>query len=204
MEPLDRPLALCLFDGKPATAGFIHESVKALSSLLIVLHRVFLSGDKASPVGPYRAGTTLVMQYQPMIDWAMLTLTLKTGPQSVLPSVRLARACIVATAPTKILFPSLSHIRFNSELCTSAEGHHFPTKWCDYTADIFCNMGRLVDAAPPPRLFSFPPNTVSSHQSWYTHGTCCHPWSSALDTLIPTLSGVVPQLRSSYSFERPS
>src|SRR5712664_3055092 len=26
-EPLDRPIALCLFDGKPATAGFIHESV---------------------------------------------------------------------------------------------------------------------------------------------------------------------------------
>src|SRR5882672_11010280 len=26
-EPLDRPISLCLFDGKPATAGFIHESV---------------------------------------------------------------------------------------------------------------------------------------------------------------------------------
>ena len=28
LEPLDRPLALCLFDGKPVTVGFIHESVK--------------------------------------------------------------------------------------------------------------------------------------------------------------------------------
>src|SRR5882724_4672812 len=27
LEPLDCPIALCLFDGKPATAGFIHESV---------------------------------------------------------------------------------------------------------------------------------------------------------------------------------
>src|SRR5882724_6154296 len=27
LEPLDRPITLCLFDGKPATAGFIHESV---------------------------------------------------------------------------------------------------------------------------------------------------------------------------------
>src|SRR5467141_2729365 len=27
MEPLDHPISLCLFDGKPATAGFIHESV---------------------------------------------------------------------------------------------------------------------------------------------------------------------------------
>src|SRR5882724_3888340 len=27
LEPLDLPIALCLFDGKPATAGFIHESV---------------------------------------------------------------------------------------------------------------------------------------------------------------------------------
>ena len=27
LEPLDCPIALCLFDGKPATARFIHESV---------------------------------------------------------------------------------------------------------------------------------------------------------------------------------
>src|SRR5882724_2068986 len=27
LEPLDCPIALCLFDSKPATAGFIHESV---------------------------------------------------------------------------------------------------------------------------------------------------------------------------------
>ena len=27
LEPLDFLIALCLFDGKPATAGFIHESV---------------------------------------------------------------------------------------------------------------------------------------------------------------------------------
>jgi len=27
LEPLDRPIALCLFNGKPAMAGFIHESV---------------------------------------------------------------------------------------------------------------------------------------------------------------------------------
>src|SRR5882724_9444035 len=27
LEPMDRPIALCLFDGKPATTGFIHESV---------------------------------------------------------------------------------------------------------------------------------------------------------------------------------
>jgi len=27
LEPLDRLIALCLFDGKPATTGFIHEFV---------------------------------------------------------------------------------------------------------------------------------------------------------------------------------
>src|SRR5882724_9319966 len=27
LQPLDHLIALCLFDGKPATAGFIHESV---------------------------------------------------------------------------------------------------------------------------------------------------------------------------------
>src|SRR5882724_12221488 len=27
LEPLDHPVALCIFNGKPATSGFIHESV---------------------------------------------------------------------------------------------------------------------------------------------------------------------------------
>src|SRR5882724_7056948 len=27
LEPLNHPITLCLFDGKPVTAGFIHESV---------------------------------------------------------------------------------------------------------------------------------------------------------------------------------
>src|SRR5882724_10063942 len=34
LEPLDRLITLCLFDGKPATAGFIHESVN-ISVLLL-------------------------------------------------------------------------------------------------------------------------------------------------------------------------
>src|SRR5882724_8162333 len=49
LELLDHPIALCLFDGKPATAGFIHESVnisvsfadhltQCLSLLVMKLH----------------------------------------------------------------------------------------------------------------------------------------------------------------------
>src|SRR5882724_6273213 len=32
LEPLDRMITLCLFYGKPATAGFIHESVNISAS----------------------------------------------------------------------------------------------------------------------------------------------------------------------------
>jgi len=43
MEPLDRPIALCLFDGKPATAGFIHESVNISVSFADCSNPVSLS-----------------------------------------------------------------------------------------------------------------------------------------------------------------
>src|SRR5882724_5664700 len=43
MEPLDHTITLCLFNGKPATAGFIHESVNILVSFLTARPSLSLS-----------------------------------------------------------------------------------------------------------------------------------------------------------------
>src|SRR5882724_669024 len=82
LEPLDCPITLCLFDGKPATARFIHESVniavlfadhltQSLSLLVMKLH----------PSTLIILGLPWLRSTNPMIDWSALSLTFKTGPQ---------------------------------------------------------------------------------------------------------------------------
>src|SRR5467141_3146091 len=63
-----------------------------------------------------------------MINWSTLSLTLKTGPRSVLPSLALARACSTAALHHEDMISDLSPV-FDSipELCT-ASGPSLPTK----------------------------------------------------------------------------
>src|SRR5882724_10164751 len=81
LEPLDFPITLCLFDGKPASAGFIHESVnisvsfadhstQSLSLLVMKLH----------PSTPIILGLPWLQSTNPTINWSALLLTFKTGP----------------------------------------------------------------------------------------------------------------------------
>jgi len=81
LEPLDHPIALCLFNGKPATTGFIHESVnisvlfsdystQSLSLLVTKLH----------PSVPIVLGLPWWQSTNPTINWLALSLTFKTGP----------------------------------------------------------------------------------------------------------------------------
>ena len=78
MEPLDRPIALCLFDGKPATAGFIPESVNisvsfadcSTQSLSLLVTKLHLSA-------PIVLGLPWLRSTNMMIDWSALSLTFK-------------------------------------------------------------------------------------------------------------------------------
>jgi len=163
-EPLDRPLALCLFDGKPATAGFIHESVKV--SIVFTdssTQDLSLLVTKLHPSARIVLGLPWLRSTNPTIDWATLSLTFKTGPRSVLPSVALARACTVAALRHEDIISDLSPV-FNSipELCTSS-GPSPDQGGPDYTADFFCNIGAvLVKRGPPSRLLVFPPTRFHS------------------------------------------
>src|SRR5882724_10897167 len=122
LEPLDCPIALCLFDGKPTTAGFIHESVnisvlfadhltQSLSLLVTRLHQSALI-----VLGlPWLQSTNLT------IDWLVLSLTFKTSPQSALLLLALARVFSTAALCHEDIISDLSPV-FDSipELCNSS------------------------------------------------------------------------------------
>src|SRR5882724_6661998 len=81
MGPLDQPIALCLFDSKPATAGIIHESVNisvsfadcSTQSLSLLVMKLHLSA-------PIVLGLPWLRSTNPTINWSALSLTFKTGP----------------------------------------------------------------------------------------------------------------------------
>src|SRR5882724_9813058 len=90
LEPLDHPIALCLFNGKPATAGFIHESVNiSVSFAGYSNHSLCLLVTKLHPSAPIVLGLSWLQSTNPMIDWLVLSLTFKTGSRSTLPSLAL-------------------------------------------------------------------------------------------------------------------
>src|SRR5882724_12476916 len=78
LEPLDNLITLCLFNGKPATARFIYESVnisvlfadnstQSLSLLVMKLH----------PSAPIVLGLPWLQSTNLMISWSALSLTFK-------------------------------------------------------------------------------------------------------------------------------
>src|SRR5882724_3852961 len=119
LEPLDRLIALCLFNGKPATAQFIHESVN-ISVLFTDCSTQSLSllVTKLHPSALIVLGLPWLQSINLMINWLALSLTFKTGPQSALPSLALARACSTATLCHEDIISDLPPI-FDSipELC---------------------------------------------------------------------------------------
>ena len=151
-EPLDHPIALCLFDGKPATAVFIHESVTtsvaftdgSTQNLSLLVTKLHPSASLVFSL-PWLRSTNL------MIDWSTLSLSFKMGPRSVLPSLALERACLTAALCHKDIISDLSPV-FNSipELCTSS-GPSLPTKMAvSYQKTSSVNLGVFLSNSAPP------------------------------------------------------
>src|SRR3977135_673305 len=87
-QSLTQPIALCLFDGKPATSGFIHEYIKttisfpdsssqSLSLLITQLH----------PSAPIVLGLPWLKTTNPTIDWASMSLQFQSGTGSPPPTI---------------------------------------------------------------------------------------------------------------------
>src|SRR5467141_752214 len=191
-EPLDRLIALCLFNGKPATTGFIHESV---TTSVAFTHgstqNLSLLVTKLHPSVPLVFGLPWLRSTNLTINWSTLSLTFTMGPRSVLPSLALARACLTAALRHKDIISDLSPV-FDSipELCTSS-GPSLLTKVvvsAQKTSSV--KLGQFSSNSAPP-LGSIP---------WDRHGftpPALHAWDplsswfSASDTFEPMVGGVI-------------
>src|SRR5882672_1295969 len=192
MKPLDLPITLCLLDGKPATAGFIHESVTTSVTFTDgSTQNLSLLVTKLHPSALMVLGLPWLQSNNLTIDWSTLSLSFKTGPRLVLPSLALARACSTAALRHEDIISDLSPV-FDSipELCT-ASGPSLPTKVvasAQKTSSV--KLGLFSSNSAPP-LGSI---------SWDRHGfspPALHAWDpssswfSASDTFEPMVGGVI-------------
>src|SRR5882724_1423794 len=192
LEPLDHPIALCLLDGKPATARFIHEFVNiSVSFADFLTQSLSLLVTKLHPSSLIVLGLPWLRSTNPMIDWSALSLTFKTGPQSALPSLALARACSTATLRHEDIISDLSPA-FDSipELCTSS-GPSIPTKVvpiAKMTSSV--KLGPFLSNSAPP-LGSIPWNRPGFVPPELMHSwDPLSPWFSASDKFSLTVGGV--------------
>src|SRR5882672_3126266 len=111
MKPLDHPISLCLFNGKPVTAGFIHESVNTSVTFTDgSTQNLSLLVTKLHPLAPMVFGLPWLRSTNPMINWSTLSLTFKMGPRSVLPSLASVRACSTAALHHEDIISDLSPV----------------------------------------------------------------------------------------------
>src|SRR6266481_8446373 len=117
---LVQPIALCLFDSKPATSGFISQSIstpvqfsdestQTLELLVTKLHPTALIVLRL----PWLRSTN------PIIDWSTLSLAFQTGPKSTIPAMTVAMSCTTSALHHEDIISNLSPM-FASipELCT--------------------------------------------------------------------------------------
>jgi hypothetical protein len=95
------PIALCLFDGKPATSGFIHEYlVTNLTFGDSSLQDISLLVTKLHPLASIVLGLLWLHSTKPIIDWGSLSITFPLGTASILPPMMVAMACTMISPPT--------------------------------------------------------------------------------------------------------
>src|SRR5882724_345034 len=174
LEPLDHPIALCLLDGKPATARFIHEFVNISVSFADCLTQsLSLLVTKLHPAALIVLGLPWLRSTNPMIDW-----------------LALAMVCSTATLRHEDIISDLSPA-FDSipELCTSS-GPSIPTKVvliATMTSSV--KLGLFSSNSVPP-LGSIPWNRPGFVPPELMHSwDPLLPWFSASDKSSPIAGG---------------
>ena len=85
---LAQPIALCLFDGKPATSGFIHQLISITVHFSDESHQdLDLLVTRLHPSAPIVLGLPWLQSTNPIINWSTLTLTFQTKPHLSLPAL---------------------------------------------------------------------------------------------------------------------
>src|SRR5882724_955215 len=104
-----------------------------------------------------------------MINWSVLSLTLKIGPRSTLPSLAFAQGCSTATLHHEDIIPDHSPA-FDSipELCTSS-GPLILTKVVpgpDLKINVFCQVGAvLIKLCSPSWIYTLEPTQIRPTQT---------------------------------------
>ena len=174
-QSLAQPIALCLFDGKPATSGFIHEYIKttisfpdsssqSLSLLITQLH----------PSAPIVLGLPWLKTTNPTIDWASMSLQFQSGTGSTLPTMTTAMSCITTTQDVQSTLPSV----FDTipELHTSSGSHPSIVP------------GSSATISPPSGILSKPNSSQSqSPIIWLPTESTCHQSLTPAKTTMPSM-----------------
>src|SRR6266481_4620802 len=142
---LAQPIALSLFDGKPAMSRFIHQSVSTTVQFSDKsTQELDLLFTKLHPSAPIVLGLPWLRKTNLVVDWANLSLTFRTGPKSALPPMMVAMSC-VTTAPrhediTPHIYPLFASI---PEL--QSEGTLNPTDlFCPVVSGDTANTGTVI------------------------------------------------------------
>ena len=98
--PLVSPIALCLFDGKPATSGFIHEYMETTITFSESSSQMLsLLVTKLHPLAPIVLRLLWLRTTNPTINWDTLSLTFPSGTASMLLHMTVAMACTTIDLP---------------------------------------------------------------------------------------------------------
>jgi hypothetical protein len=107
--PLATPIALCLFDGKPGTSGFIHEYITTnLTFSDSSSQDILLLITELHPSASIVLGLPWLRFTKPIIDWGSLSITFPLGTASILPLMTVAMACTMISPPT--IFDSIPEL----------------------------------------------------------------------------------------------
>src|SRR5882724_12999769 len=140
-----------------------------------------------------------------MIDWSSLSLTFKTGPQSVLPSLALARACSTAALRHEDIISDLPPV-FDSipELCNSS-GPSILTRMVLISKLMSSVKLGLFSSNSAPPLRSIPWNQPGFIPPELMHSwDPLSPWFSTSDKFsliaggVPTPDTIFPSLREDH------
>jgi len=171
----------------------------SLSRLLTARPSLSLSlVTKLHPSAPIVLGLPWLRNTNLTIDWSALSLTFKTGPQSALPSLALARACSTAALRHEDITSDLSPA-FDSipELCTSS-GPSDPDPSGPYREnDVFCQVGAvLVKLCAPSWIDTLEPTRIRPTRTHALVGSVVALVFCVGQILSGPRVGSPPQLRS--------
>src|SRR6266481_2129910 len=142
---LAQPIALSLFDGKPAMSGFIHQSISTTVQFSDEsTQELDLLVTKLQPSAPIVLGLPWLQKTNLVVDWENWSLTFRTGPKSALPPMTVAMSCVTTAPRHEDITPHISPL-FASIPELQSKGILNPTDLsCPVVSGNTANSGTVI------------------------------------------------------------